>query len=225
MIPLLTRFAAKGAAVLVLVLGSIIGGHVAVYGSTDIEERDPRQIAADDLRAAQEAHQGTRHRHQTYIIEVADADAETKASMVIEYASEWASELSEAEEAAIEAAAVAEANRNTNPTSVNVPGSCDEFSGNRATGCAINLEWGFDLEQFACLEKLWTKESGWNHLAENSIGAYGIPQSLPGSKMESEGSDWRTNAVTQIRWGLGYIQGRYGQPCAAWAHSQANNWY
>jgi hypothetical protein len=31
--------------------------------------------------------------------------------------------------------------------------------------------------------------------------------------------------VTQITWGLGYIQGRYGTPCGAWAKSQASGWY
>ncbi len=108
---------------------------------------------------------------------------------------------------------------------MDIPSSCDEFSGNRATGCAINLEWGFDLEQFGCLEALWSRESGWNELAANSIGAYGIPQALPGSKMSSEGDDWETNPVTQIRWGLGYIEGRYGTPCAAWEHSENNGWY
>ena len=84
--------------------------------------------------------------------------------------------------------------------------------------------WGSD--QFSCLDKLWTKESGWNYRAENpSSGAYGIPQALPGSKMISAGSDWRTNAATQIEWGLGYIDDRYGTPCNAWAHSVAHNWY
>ena len=58
-----------------------------------------------------------------------------------------------------------------------------------------------------------------------SSGAYGIPQSLPASKMASAGADWQTNPATQIAWGLGYIQGRYGSPCGAWAHSQAHNWY
>ena len=48
---------------------------------------------------------------------------------------------------------------------------------------------------------------------------------LPGSKMASAGSDWRTSARTQIAWGLGYIDSVYGSPCAAWNHSKANNWY
>ncbi|WP_278258813.1 lytic transglycosylase domain-containing protein [Nocardioides convexus] len=55
--------------------------------------------------------------------------------------------------------------------------------------------------------------------------AYGIPQALPGSKMSSAGPDWATNPATQIRWGLGYIQSRYGSPCSAWGHSESHNWY
>ena len=54
-----------------------------------------------------------------------------------------------------------------------------------------------------------------------SSGAYGIPQSLPGSKMASAGADWETNPATQITWGLGYIGGRYGTPCGAWDHSES----
>ena len=61
--------------------------------------------------------------------------------------------------------------------------------------------------------------------AANSSGAYGIPQALPGSKMGTYGSDWRTNPVTQIKWGLGYIKGRYGKPCVAWDHWRNFNWY
>lgn len=88
------------------------------------------------------------------------------------------------------------------------------------------LEAGFSIDQMSCLDSLWARESGWNELAENpSSGAYGIPQALPGDKMASYGSDWATNPATQIRWGLDYIAGRYGNPCGAWSHSQANGWY
>lgn len=80
--------------------------------------------------------------------------------------------------------------------------------------------------QFTCLNLLWTRESGWRYNAYNrSSGAYGIPQALPGSKMGTIASDWRTNPVTQVRWGLRYIAGRYGSPCAAWRHSQVYGWY
>lgn len=84
--------------------------------------------------------------------------------------------------------------------------------------------WGDD--EYNCLVSLWNRESHWNVYAYNaSSGAYGIPQALPGSKMASAGADWQTNASTQIAWGLGYIQGRYGTPCGAWAHSESAGWY
>lgn len=87
-------------------------------------------------------------------------------------------------------------------------------------------DYGWEDGQFDCLDKLWTRESGWRWDAENpSSGAYGIPQSLPGGKMASAGQDWKTNAATQIKWGLGYIQQRYQSPCGAWAHSETTGWY
>ena len=80
--------------------------------------------------------------------------------------------------------------------------------------------------QCSALDWLWQRESGWNHRAANrSSGAYGIPQALPGSKMGTVASDWRTNPATQIAWGLNYIKGRYGNPGNAWAHSQSVGWY
>lgn len=86
-------------------------------------------------------------------------------------------------------------------------------------------KWG-NSSEFTCLENLWEKESNWRHTAQNpSSGAYGIPQSLPGNKMATHGSDWRTNPKTQIDWGLDYIKGRYGAPCGAWGHSQRVGWY
>lgn len=106
------------------------------------------------------------------------------------------------------------------------PVECTSFTGNRRTGCSMLAGFGFDSGQMRCLDPLWKKESGWNHKASNpSSGAYGIPQALPGPKMASEGADWKTNPVTQIKWGLKYIKGRYGTPCAAWAHSQDVGWY
>ena len=87
-------------------------------------------------------------------------------------------------------------------------------------------DFGWGLDQFSCLEPLWEKESGWNTSAANpSSSAYGIPQALPGSKMASAGEDWETNPAPQIKWGLGYINDRYGSPCGAWGHSQSSGWY
>jgi hypothetical protein len=90
----------------------------------------------------------------------------------------------------------------------------------------LAAERGWTGTQFQCLDRLWTRESGWNYRAVNrSSGAYGIAQSFPGSKMAVFGDDWRTNAITQIKWGLNYIDERYGTPCGAWAHSQSTGWY
>ncbi|WP_227820265.1 lytic transglycosylase domain-containing protein [Agromyces aureus] len=100
------------------------------------------------------------------------------------------------------------------------PGSAQAYA---ATAVAAR---GWAPTEFDCLVALWSKESGWRVNAYNAgSGAYGIPQALPGSKMASAGADWETNAATQVEWGLGYVQGRYGTPCGAWAHSQSSGWY
>lgn len=96
----------------------------------------------------------------------------------------------------------------------------------KAIASALLGEYGWSGSQFDCLDKLWTRESNWNPRADNpSSSAYGIPQALPGSKMGTVADDWETNPVTQIKWGLGYIQGRYGTPCSAWSHSERVGWY
>ena len=78
---------------------------------------------------------------------------------------------------------------------------------------------------FSCLNNIWTRESGWMYNAEKPSGAYGIPQALPGDKMASAGPNWMTDPTTQIKWGLGYIQERYGDPCSAWSFWQAHDYY
>jgi hypothetical protein len=91
---------------------------------------------------------------------------------------------------------------------------------------AMSSRYGWGGDQMSCLVNLWNRESGWTYQAYNAgSGATGIPQALPGSKMASAGSDWATNAATQISWGLGYIAGSYGTPCGAWGHSESFGWY
>ncbi|WJX99967.1 hypothetical protein [Curtobacterium sp. 458] len=88
--------------------------------------------------------------------------------------------------------------------------------------------YGWGSDQMGCLVSLWTQESGWRANALNvSSGAYGIPQALPADKMAVAGADWRTNAATQINWGLAYIHDAYGSPCGAWNHEMSVNphWY
>jgi len=97
---------------------------------------------------------------------------------------------------------------------------------NRRIGKRLAEAHGWTGVQWDCLNNLWQKESGWSTRSSNSSGtAWGIPQALPGSKMKSAGSDWRTNPATQITWGIGYIEHRYRLPCFAWQHWQSHNWY
>ncbi len=81
-------------------------------------------------------------------------------------------------------------------------------------------------KQIDCLNRLWNGESHWNYLAHNyRSGAHGIPQALPAIKMEIISTDWRTNPVTQIKWGLSYIKARYKTPCNALWKKHRSNYY
>ena len=94
------------------------------------------------------------------------------------------------------------------------------------TRSLMDEKYGWGDKQYACLDDLWIKESNWNYRASNKrTGAHGIPQALPATKMDSAGTDWRTNPVTQISWGLRYIEVRYDTPCKAWAKFKSSNWY
>lgn len=166
----------------------------------------------------------------------ADIDAlrERLAAAVAAEEARRAAEEAAAKAAAEEAARVAaeEARRAAAAAAPAVSGpvaSTGDNSPGAAQAAARDImasQYGWGDGEFSCLVSLWNKESGWNYAAYNgSSGATGIPQALPGSKMASAGGDWATNAVTQVRWGLGYIAGRYGSPCNAWGHSQSVGWY
>jgi len=101
-------------------------------------------------------------------------------------------------------------------------------AGAQAYARSVLGSYGWGDDQFGCLVSLWTQESGWRANALNSSsGAYGIPQALPASKLAAAGADWRTNAQTQVNWGLAYIKSSYGTPCGAWGHEMSVNphWY
>ncbi|HEX6870453.1 MAG TPA: transglycosylase SLT domain-containing protein [Micromonosporaceae bacterium] len=195
--------------VFILVIGAIAGGYLG-FGRAD-DNGDPSALSVasaapswDPLRAK--------------AIELAQAKAANAAASAAASAKK-ANEVAQRER---EQASRSETRTTTYP----IPSSCNEYTGNRALGCALLLEAGFGLDQMPCLERLWTKESGWNPRSQNaSSGAYGIPQALPGDKMAVYGSDWRTNPVPQIKWGLNYIKNRYQTPCKAWAHVLDTNWY
>lgn len=205
---------------LTLVLGVTGGLYLADYRA----ERD-----AASAQALFEAEQAEQAVLRANVLAWSKRNAQERAEKAAAEAAEKARLEAEAAAEAARKRAEEEASRKTvNRTVVvgPIPESCNEYTGNRAIGCALMLEAGFALDQMPCLEKLWTKESGWNHLSSNgSSGAYGIPQAVPGSKMATVGDDWKTNPATQIKWGLGYISGRYKTPCGAWQFFQNNNWY
>jgi len=183
---------------------------------------DDVQAETADLRGRLEAAQAQKAAEE----EAARIGAEEAA------AAEAAAKAKAEEEAAAAAAQRSSGSRSSSSSSSAPAASAVASTGDNSPGAAQQAasnmlgEFGWGQDQFSCLVSLWNKESGWNYQAYNSgSGAYGIPQALPGSKMASAGGDWQTNAVTQVRWGLGYISGRYGSPCGAWGHSQSVGWY
>ncbi|MDY7088707.1 MAG: lytic transglycosylase domain-containing protein [Actinomycetota bacterium] len=239
-----SRVGVRVTSVSLLVVGA--AGGIYLGQDREVQQRSAEasvvaQVAVDDsqlLKQRQAEHAAARaFQRQTEANAAEKAAAAAKAAAGKAHAAERkviaekkaAAEAAAKKKAEEEAAAAKESDSGSGSTPEfdgDIPASCDEYSGNRATGCALMLEAGFKISQFSCLEKLWKKESGWNHKATNkSSGAYGIPQALPGKKMASAGSDWKTNPATQIEWGLGYIEGRYNTPCGAWAHSQDVGWY
>ena len=137
-----------------------------------------------------------------------------------------AAKAATAKAAAQQAAQQQAAQQQAQQTAVQQPAASPPSGSPQQIAEQMLSQFGWSSGQFSCLQPLWAHESGWNIYASNpSSGAYGIPQALPASKMASAGPDWQSNAATQIRWGLTYIQGTYGSPCAAWSHEQADGWY
>ena len=113
------------------------------------------------------------------------------------------------------------------PLVPDIPGGVvNDPAGAKAYAMGALGSYGWGQDQFQCLNRLWERESGWRTNATNpSSGAYGIAQAYPASGYASAGSDWLSNYRTQVNWGLSYISGRYGSPCAAWDHSESVGWY
>ncbi|GAA2572299.1 transglycosylase SLT domain-containing protein [Winogradskya consettensis] len=230
----MSRYGIRAASVALLVAGTITGVYVGqnrqdqeeLSQAASITNLDMAESYAADmqlLKQRQNEHAAARSWQRQ-----AEGQAATRAATEAKAAASKAKKIETqviAAKKADEARKKAIENGGPVPYDGPIPSSCSEYSGSRAIGCTLTLSAGFGLDQFPCLEKLWTKESGWNYKAANPSGAYGIPQALPGSKMASAGSDWKTSPATQIKWGLGYVKGRYSTPCGAWSYFQAHNNY
>jgi len=146
-----------------------------------------------------------------------------KARAAAERARARAEALKEAAERARAEAEAAEARRKAMANRGYLPGTTDPRDIARQI---LQNKYGYGAGQFACFDNIISRESRWNvHATNPSSGAYGLAQALPGSKMASIASDWRTNPATQIIWGVQYMDNRYGSPCEAWSFWQAHSWY
>jgi hypothetical protein len=215
----------------------------ALNGQADLAESERTRLAAEAVAAAdaaREAHEAAEARvaEQQAVLDTLYAQLASLRDRTVELERQYrigeqVARDQAAREAAARAAAAAAAAGGTSGGGAgggdNGPppaGVVVDRAAAKAYAASVLPAFGWGSDQFRCLDLLWTRESGWRANAYNaSSGAYGIPQSLPGSKMASAGADWRTNAATQIDWGLSYISSRYGLPCEAWAHSEAYNWY
>jgi hypothetical protein len=208
----------------VLVLGVVAGAQLSAARQS--QQRMNRaantaQSERDDQRVVAAERQRT-----SAVSRAAQREAQAKADAA---ASAAADQVKVAQEAAGRKAQVkpspSASAKPSPPTFGPIPASCSEYTGNVAIGCALMLGAGYGLDQMPCLKNLWMKESGWKETAGRSGGAYGIPQSNPGSKMAVYGADWRTNPATQIKWGLNYIKTKYKTPCGAWSTFQSRGYY
>lgn len=213
----------------VLSAGAIVGVNGVAKGTARPEPAPLESVVALQAEAETEElwQEAKAYGRQQQRVE-AQAAAAAKAEADRVAAEQAEAERVAAEQAAAEAArqeAAAEAARSRSEASDAAPVDVEPGSA-QAIAAEMVAARGWGSDQFDCLVNLWERESGWQVDAANpSSGAYGIPQALPGSKMASAGADWRTNPATQIEWGLGYIEERYGDPCGAWSHFLDRNWY
>ncbi|MFE9425328.1 transglycosylase SLT domain-containing protein [Kitasatospora sp. NPDC006697] len=199
-----------------------------VPGSSDaqaISDNIAQQATAQQQQAAAAAQKAAAEAARVK----AAADAQAKAD-----ADKAAADAAAKAKAAADAAQAA-ANRAKARSQLAVTNSSSSDSSSSSSSTPVSVSPGSaqaiaqsiigDSTQFQCFSNIVSRESGWNYQAMNPSGAYGLVQALPGSKMASAGSDWRTNPATQIKWGLGYMNDRYGSPCGAWSFWQAHSWY
>ncbi|SNX63739.1 transglycosylase-like protein with SLT domain [Streptomyces sp. TLI_55] len=227
MSPISVRGFAVASATAVTAVGSVVG---VASGST-AQTNDAEATAAEttllaDIPAGQQAQVQTASLTQQANVQAIQADASAKKDAeesARKAAAKSAIEKKEAaEKAAKEAKERAEAKTaaSRSASSFPVQGS---YTVAQIQAMARQM---VPSGQFQCFSNIVDHESSWNYRAVNaSSGAYGLFQALPGSKMSSVGADWQTNPATQIKWGLNYMDSRYGSPCEAWSFWQANNWY
>ncbi|MFF7949724.1 aggregation-promoting factor C-terminal-like domain-containing protein [Streptomyces griseorubiginosus] len=228
MSPISVRGFAVASATAVTAVGSVVGvasGSVAQPNDAEATAADTTTLLAD-IPAGEQAQVQTASLTQQADYQAIAADAGAKKiaeESARKAAAKSAIEKKEAaEQAAKEAKERAEAKEKASRSSSSFPVQSSYTVAQIQSMAASMVPSG----QFQCFSNIVDHESSWNYRAVNaSSGAYGLFQALPGSKMSSVGADWQTNPATQIKWGLNYMDSRYGSPCEAWSFWQANHWY
>ncbi|MEV3910197.1 MULTISPECIES: transglycosylase SLT domain-containing protein [Streptomyces] len=227
MSPISVRGFAVASATAVTAVGSVVGvASGSVAQPNDAEATAAGTTLLADIPAGEQAQVQTASLTQQADTQAIAADASAKKvaeESARKAAAKSAIEKKEAaEKAAKEAKERAEAKEKASRSSSSFPVQSSYTVAQIQSMAASMVPSG----QFQCFSNIVDHESSWNYRAVNaSSGAYGLFQALPGSKMSSVGSDWQTNPATQIKWGLNYMDSRYGSPCEAWSFWQANNWY
>nr|WP_179200342.1 transglycosylase SLT domain-containing protein [Streptomyces sp. NRRL B-24085] len=225
--PISVRGFAVASATAVTAVGSVVGvasGSVAQPNDAEATAADMTLLA--DIPAGEQAQVQTASLTQQADTQAIAADASAKKiaeESARKAAAKSAIEKKEAaEQAAKEAKERAEAKEKASRSASSFPVQSSYTVAQIQAMAASMVPSG----QFQCFSNIVDHESSWNYRAVNaSSGAYGLFQALPGSKMSSVGADWQTNPATQIKWGLNYMDSRYGSPCEAWSFWQANHWY
>ena len=78
-------------------------------------------------------------------------------------------------------------------------------------------------DQLIAFDNILKKEAGYRVDAVNEIGACGMGQANPCSKMNCPLDE--SGIECQFQWIVGYINRRYGDPLTAWNFHLENNWY
>jgi hypothetical protein len=226
--PISVRGFAVASATAVTAVGSVVG---VASGSTAQNNNDAETTAADstllaDIPAGQQAQVQTASLTQQADAQAIAADASAK-KVAEESARKAAAKIAqEKKEAAEKAAQEAKERAEAKAKAAKDPSDFPIFSSYSISQIQSMARQVVPSGQFQCFSNIVDHESSWNYKAVNaSSGAYGLFQALPASKYSSVGSDWRTNPATQIKWGLNYMNDRYGSPCEAWTFWQANRWY
>ncbi|MFD7296027.1 lytic transglycosylase domain-containing protein [Streptomyces sp. NPDC059897] len=193
-------------------LADIPAGQQAQVQTSSLKQQAQTQAIAADTAAQKTAEESARKQAAE------DAVAKQQAAQDAKAAKEKAEQEAKEREAAKKAAASRSATRDASDFATQ-----SSYSVAQVQSMARQM---VPSGQWQCFSNIVDHESSWNYKAVNaSSGAYGLFQALPGTKMSSAGADWQTNPATQIKWGLGYMNDRYGSPCEAWSFWQANNWY